>query len=764
MVSVTPEAPAGSQVALTRLGPAVTYRATLPGRAGSHTEWPTWCDPVVVQRLRDAGVERPWTHQAAAAGLAWSGHDVVLATGTASGKTLAYHLPALTWARAEAPRQRAGTLYLAPTKALAADQAARLEALAVPGVRAGVVDGDSSRDERDWARAHASLVLTNPDMLHRSVLPSHRRWREFLGGLRLVVVDECHLYRGLFGSHVAWVLRRLLRLAEAYGAQPVVMAMSATTADPQVATALLVGRGVVPVTQDGSAAGPRELVLADATASREHAGVGAWSARLLADLTSGGQRVLAFSRSRRGTEAVAAQAQRLLHDAGSSLRVAAYRGGYLPEERRVLERDLRSGRLAGVAATNALELGIDIVGMDAVLVGGWPGTRAAFWQQAGRAGRDTRAATAVFLAGDDPLEQYVVHHPEVLVDAPLERTVLDPFNPHVMGPQLCAAAGELPWRPAEVDACGAAVRAELDQLAAAGVLRARPDGWFWPRRESAAAETDIRGGGGPAVCLVEVDTGRLLGTVDAARAPATAHDGAVYVHQGVPFVVVRLDLDDGVALLLPAVGDYETVARSVAHVQMVAEQQRRAWGDADLVLGTVDVTSRVVSYQRRCVESGAVLAEVPLDLPEQRLRTIGCWWTVPDDVVAGAGLDPVQLPGAAHAAEHASIGLLPLFATCDRWDVGGVSTALHPDTGRLTVVVHDAQPGGAGFAARGFDAAGPWLSATRDHVASCACTDGCPSCVQSPKCGNGNSPLDKQGAVALLTALLAQQGRHARGR
>jgi DEAD/DEAH box helicase domain-containing protein len=757
VVSVTPVAASGTEVATARLGSAVTYRATLPGRAGSTTDWPDWCDPVLVHRLRQSGLEQPWTHQAAAATLVWSGQHVVLATGTASGKTLAYQLPALTWARTQTTRQRAGTLYLAPTKALAADQAARLHALAVPGVRAGVVDGDSSRDDRDWARAHASLVLTNPDMLHRSVLPTHRRWREFLGGLRLVVVDECHLYRGLFGSHVAWVLRRLLRLAEAYGAQPVVMLMSATAAEPHLAAQTLVGRTVVAVTDDGSPAGPRSLVLADASASREPAGIGPWSARLLADLTASGQRVLAFSRSRRGTETVAARAQRLLDDAGLPVRVAAYRGGYLPEERRALERDLRSGRLAGVAATNALELGIDIVGMDSVLVGGWPGTRAAFWQQAGRAGRDTRSATAVFLAGDDPLEQYVVHHPEVLVGAPLERTVLDPFNPHVMGPQLCAAAGELPWRAAEVDAYGAAVRAELDQLAAAGVLRARVDGWFWPRRESAAADTDIRGSGGPVVCLVELDTGRLLGTVDRARAPATAHEGAVYVHQGVPYLVVRLDLDDGVGLVVPAVGDYETVARSVAHVQMVSEQRRRAWGQAEMVLGTVDVTSQVVSYQRRCVESGAVLAELPLDLPEQRLRTTGCWWTVPARVIEVAGLDPARLPGAAHAAEHASIGLLPLFATCDRWDVGGVSTDCHPDTGRLTVVVHDAQPGGAGFAARGFDAAVAWLTATRDHVAACGCSDGCPSCVQSPKCGNGNAPLDKAGAVTLLTALLAQQ-------
>ncbi len=412
-----------------------------------------------------------------------------------------------------------------------------------------------------------------------------------------------------------------------------------------------------------------------------------------------------------------------------------------------------------MAATNALELGIDIVGMDAVVVAGWPGTRAAFWQQAGRAGRDSRPATAVFLAGDDPLEQYVVHHPQVLLAAPLERTVLDPFNPHVMEPQLCAAASELPLRPVEVQQLGAGVRAVLDQLAADGVVRARADGWFWPRRESAAAATDIRGTSAGTICLVEAGTGRLLGTVDRARAPATAHPGAVYVHQGVPYLVTSLDLDDGAALLVPAPGDEQTVARSVSHVAVVAEQRRVDWGDATLSLGTVDVTSRVVGYQRRARESGAVLADVALAMPEQRLRTTGCWWTLSPAAVAATGLSAARLPGAAHAAEHASIGLLPLFATCDRWDVGGVSTDLHPDTARLTVVVHDAQPGGAGFAARGFEAAAAWLTTTRDHVAGCPCPDGCPSCVQSPKCGNGNHPLDKAGAVALLTALLGQRRR-----
>jgi DEAD/DEAH box helicase domain-containing protein len=501
------------------------------------------------------------------------------------------------------------------------------------------------------------------------------------------------------------------------------------------------------------------VLLVDATTRRDGeggAGTQAWAADLLATLTEQDARVIAFVRSRRGTESVAGRAQQLLAERGVPPRVAAYRGGYLPEERRAIEADLRGGRLAGVAATNALELGIDLVGMDAVVVGGWPGTRANFWQQVGRAGRDGRPALATFLGGEDPLERYVVTHPEVLLGAPVERTVLDPSNPYVLEPQLCAAAGELPIRLEEAAVLGAPVRAALDRLTATGALRRRADGWYWPRRESAASSTDLRGGGGPAVRLVELGTGRLLGTVDHARAPATVHAGAVYVHQGAVFVVSVLDLDEAVALLVPTESEYDTAARSMAAMRIVEEQHRQAWGEATVSLGLVDVSSRVVAFQKRRWDTGAVLEEVPLDLPEQRLRTAGCWWTLPGGLVEAAGLTESRVPGAAHAAEHASIGLLPLFATCDRWDVGGVSTDLHPDTGRLTVVVHDAHPGGAGFAARGYDAARAWLTATRDLVAGCGCAGGCPACVQSPKCGNGNHPLDKHGAVDLLTVLLEQ--------
>lgn len=738
------------------LAERLTYRTQRPGRSAVTADWPGWADPVVVARLRDSGVSSLWKHQAEAANLVFAGADVALATGTASGKSLAYLLPAMTWARAAPLRRRATTLYLAPTKALAADQAAAVERLAVPGVRAAVVDGDATREERDWARRYADLMLTNPDMLHRSLLPSHRRWGELFAGLRLVVVDESHHYRGVFGSHVAWVLRRLQRVASAYGASPRVLLLSATMADPEQTARRLVGREVQAVAHDSSPAGPMDVLLADSTI--EAGGQQTLSASLLARLCEAGHPTISFVRSRRATEAVAGLADAELRRSGGEARVAAYRGGYLPQERREIERALRTRELMGVAATNALELGVDISGMDAVVVTGWPGTRAAFWQQAGRAGRDGRAAVAAFVAGSDPLEQYVARHPEVLVGAPLERTVIDPHNPYVAAPHLCAGAAELPWRPDEVETLGRDVAVVLDDLSAAGTLRHRRDGWYWPRRERPTDGTDIRGSGGTSVRLVELDTGRLLGTVDAARAAATVHPGAVYVHQGSVYLVTDLDLGESVAMLVPAAPDYDTSARSVSSVELGTEQARQRWGEAEVVRGLVDVTTQVVGYQRRRWDTGTVLAEIPLDMSEQRLRTAGCWWTLPDAAVERAGLSSRRLSGSAHAAEHASIGLLPLFATCDRWDVGGVSSARHPQTDQLTVVVHDAYPGGAGFAERGFEAAREWLTATRDAIASCRCTAGCPSCVQSPKCGNGNSPLDKDGAVVLLSELLVEAG------
>ncbi|MGD9525951.1 DEAD/DEAH box helicase [Pseudonocardia sp.] len=740
------------------------HAVRMPSRPARIVSWPGWVPATVREAFEARGLVAPWSHQIEAAELARAGHDVVVATGTASGKSLAYQLPVL--ARfAEDPRATA--LYLAPTKALAADQLRSVEALGLPEVRPSTLDGDTPTDARDWARQYARWLFSNPDMLHRSVLPRHARWARFLRRLRYVVVDECHGYRGVFGSHVALLLRRLLRVCARYGSVPTIVLASATIADPAPFAGRLTGRPVRAVTDDGSPDPGRVVVLWEPPLLPGSGGengapvrrpAGAEAARMLADLVVEDARTLAFVRSRRAAELTAIGAQRLLADAAPELvdRVAAYRGGYLPEDRRALEAALLSGELVGVATTNALELGMDVAGLDAVVVAGFPGTRASFWQQAGRAGRAREEALVVLVARDDPMDTYLVHHPGALIGAPVEGCVLDPANPYVLAPHLACAAAELPLTRADVDGVfgGPPAAAVLDDLVADGVLRLRPTGWFWPStQDRPAGSVDIRGSGLGQVAIVEAATGRMLGTVDAASAPATVHEGAVHLHRGESYLVDSLDLDTGVALVVAADPDWRTEARSTADVEVVRVLREQTSGPVRVSFGEVTVCSQVVAYQRRTAD-GTVLETVPLDLPEQTLRTRSVWYDVDEAALAAAGVPTARVPGALHAAEHAAIGLLPLFAVCDRWDIGGMSTAEHPHTGRPTVFVHDGHPGGAGFAERGHAVLGQWLDATRSAIADCECATGCPSCVQSPKCGNGNAPLDKQGAVLVLDVLL----------
>lgn len=738
----------------------------VPPREAVFADWPTWASADVVAAFVARGIERPWQHQAVAAEAAHEGTHVIVSTGTASGKSLAYQLPALTAIRdGRGPRgeRGAGVLYLAPTKALAQDQLTGLRELGVD-VRAVTHDGDSTREQRDWARDFGEYILTNPDMLHRSLLPGHQRWTAYFRSLRYVVIDECHHYRGVFGAHVSHVLRRLRRICALYGSSPTFILASATVAEPSIAGERLTGLPVLPVTADASPRGELSIALWQPPLTT-HAGengapvrraASAETADLLADLVSSDVRTLAFVRSRVGAEQVALTAAAELEEVDPSLpgRVASYRGGYLPEERRAIEASLRSGELLGLAATNALELGIDISGLDAVVLAGYPGRRSAFWQQIGRAGRGAGDALGILVARDDPLDTYLVTHPDALLGQPVEATVFDPANPYVVGPHLCAAAQELPLTEPDLPLFGPGAREILDNLVASGLLRKRPRGWYWTDRRRAADLADIRSSGGSQVQLIEAETGRVVGTVDAASSHASAHAGAVYVHRGETYLVHELDLEENVAVISRDDPGYSTFAREITEISIVAEREQVAWGECRLAYGDVDVTHQVVSFLRRRQPSGEVLGEELLDLPERTLRTSAVWWTVPASALEAAGLETADIPGAAHAAEHCSIGLLPLIATCDRWDIGGVSTASHPDTGMLTVFVYDGHPGGAGFSERGFRAAREWLGATLETIEACECDDGCPSCVQSPKCGNQNNPLDKQGAIVLLRLLL----------
>ncbi|MFE6956435.1 DEAD/DEAH box helicase [Streptomyces sp. NPDC057696] len=748
----------------------ITHTEHLPPRPGRHAVWPDRIRSEVIAAVQSAGIEHPWAHQALAAEHAMDGESVVVSTGTASGKSLAYLVPVLSRLLdgSEAPNGRGATaLYLAPTKALAADQCRSVKELSQPlgtAIRPAVYDGDTPVEEREWVRQYANYVLTNPDMLHRGILPSHPRWSSFLKSLKYVVIDECHTYRGVFGSHVAQVLRRLRRLCARYGSEPVFLLASATAADPAVAAERLTGLPVLEIADDASPRGELVFALWEPPLTDLHGEKGApvrrtataETADLLTDLTVQGVHSVAFVRSRRGAEVISVIAQERLAEIDRSLarRVAAYRGGYLPEERRALERALHSGELLGLAATTALELGIDVSGLDAVVIAGYPGTRASLWQQAGRAGRSGQGALAVLVARDDPLDTYLVHHPEALFEQPVESTVLDPDNPYVLAPHLCAAASELPLTDDDLPLFGPTTAELLPQLEDAKLLRRRTKAWHWTRRERAADLTDIRGDGGSPVQIVEAGTGRLLGTVDAGSAHTTVHDGAVHLHQGRTYLVKHLDLEDSVALVEEANPTYSTTARDTTAISVLETDIEVPWGEGRLCYGSVEVTNQVVSFLRRRLITGEVLGETKLDLPPRTLRTRAVWWTVTEDQLDAARVNPEILGGALHAAEHASIGMLPLFATCDRWDIGGVSIPLHPDTLLPTVFVYDGHPGGAGFAERAFHTAREWLTATLEAIASCECEAGCPSCIQSPKCGNGNDPLHKRGAVRLLRVLL----------
>ena len=808
----------------------------LPGRPERASDWPEWVHPLVRGAWARRGVERPWSHQREALDATASGADVVVATGTGSGKSLAAWTPLLSdlagagsTTRISAVHRRPTALYLSPTKALAADQCASLEALMEGGPRlasASTCDGDTPREAKEWARANADALLTNPDYLHHVMLPAHGRWTRVLASLRYIIIDELHHWRGVTGSHIALVVRRLLRACQRLGADPRVIMLSATVRDPALVGAAMTGRPATAVTRDGSPAGPRHLALwqgglvddgsgAEPSSSGALASpapfsspgdpasqgaladgdrvlgapvvrrsAGAEAAGLTARLVEEGARLLAFVRSRAGAEAVAAQVRDRLSSRGSPLagRVGAYRGGYLPEERRALEAAIRSGRVRALATTSALELGLDISGLDATVTAGWPGTRASLWQQIGRAGRAGRAGVSVLIASENPLDAYLVRHPEDIL-AEVEAAVIDPANPWVLAPHLCAAAAEAPLTEADSAYFGPGLADVVGALERDGLLRRRPAGWFWDatRPERPSDLTDLRGGGGD-VQIVD-PAGVVIGTIDEASADAHVFPDAVYVHQGRTYHVLSLSSVTGAAgpvgwgrapvgappLVAPLRPGDQRVAvveevrtplrtRASTHTSIAIRGVEASWTSPDGLLtwcfGPTDVSTRVTDYDLLRLPGLEFIRNTELAMPTRTLPTRSAWFQLERGAEAVLGIGAADLPGALHAAEHAMIAILPLIATCDRWDLGGLSTQSHDDTGRPTVFVHDAFRGGAGHTRSGYARAAQWIGAALEAVRECPCEDGCPRCVQSPKCGNGNEPLSKAGAVALLGFVL----------
>lgn len=747
----------------------IVHAETRPAREAVVEPWPDWVPPEIRAIFASQGVDVLWAHQAEALRLLELGENVVVSTGTGSGKSLVHQVPLLRslsegrTGSAFTGYRRPSVLYLSPTKALAADQLARLPN-DLHWLRAATVDGDNTREERNWARDHANVVLANPDVLHYSLLPAHEHWHRFFAGLRYVVVDEAHQYRGVFGSHVAQVLRRLRRVAAHHGASPQFIFASATLADPAANASQLLGLPVRAVVDDASAAGPFQIAFwqpplipgADDRPPTVRRSATNEAAELLAALVTAGFRTLVFVQSRAVAERLARSARERLEGShpGSGALIASYRSGYLPEERRELEAGLRTGELRGLVSTSALELGIDVAGLDAVISVGFPGTRAGLWQRFGRAGRAGAEGTGILIARDEPLDAHVVHNPESVLGAPLEQVVFDPNNPYVLGPHLAAAAQEVPLTEADLSIFGPRAAEGVEALTSAGLLRRRTNGWFWTSPDRASSLADLRSSGGQQVTIVEEATGRLVGTVDAGTADRDVHQDAVYTHLGQDYIVTAYEPDDHTALVREAEPNHTTMAHSDTSISIIDIEDSARWGPATVAWGSVEVRGRVTGFDIHERRTGRSLGQGELDLPERTLVTKAVWWSLPPALVANEFAES-RMAGAAHAAEHAAIGLLPLIATCDRWDIGGVSTALHPDTGQLTVFVHDGHPGGAGFAERGFLKLRKWLALTRSTISSCECVDGCPACIVSPKCGNRNEPLDKEAAVLLLDLLLA---------
>ena len=770
---------------------------TLPARHARTTTWPEWVPQALREGYRLTGTDPLYTHQAAAAEALHAGRHTILATGTASGKSLGIQLAGLAGTLGAPPGVHEGpqgvppdappagaagtVLYLSPTKALAADQLQALTHLAEAvgpmgpdgGIRPAAYDGDTEQQERRWVRQHANVVLTNPDMLNVGVLPNHRAWARFLARLQYVILDEAHSYRGVFGSHIALLMRRLRRVAMHYGAGPeskgpIFAGASATSGDPGASFARLIGSdpdAVTAITEDGSPHGPVDVYLWESSQALQTGEQNApikrsltvEAADMLTDLVVSGTRTLTFIASRRGAETIARIAGENLTEVDVALtdRVSAYRSGYLTDERRELESALRAGELLGVASTPALELGIDISGLDAVVVAGWPGTRASFFQQIGRAGRDGQRGAAFFIAGDDPLDSYLLDHPASIFEPGVEDAVTDPGNPHVAAPHMLAAAQELPLAPQDLEIFEPAGRWLVEALTEQGHLRRRPRGWFFGHNDVAATDwVRLRSDGGGPYTIVEAEDGAVIGEIGAAQAQPQTHPGAVYVHQGRSYVVEELDLEQHTVLVSRADPPFYTQARQSTSIEVLSAEESTFWGRYALHFGVVEVTSAVVGFQRKALGTSEVLSDEPLELPPSSLRTKAAWLTGPETQLAGAGVIPEHVPGALHAAEHAMIGMLPLLTSGDRWDIGGVSTALHADTEQPTIFVYDGHPGGAGFAERGYRRAAEWIRTTAETIRGCPCVSGCPSCVQSPKCGNRNSPLEKAAALRLLEDLL----------
>jgi DEAD/DEAH box helicase domain-containing protein len=729
---------------------SVAYRGYQPGAPAVYSEPPDPLHPSVLGALRAHGIERLYSHQATALSELAAGRDVLTVTPTASGKSLIYVIPTLEAIAAE-PSSRA--VYLFPYKALEQDQLGALDSfIAAAGLRgrvtAAIYDGDTPPRERTKLRAHPpGVLITNPDMLHMGLLAHHDQWRELFSNLKIVVVDELHVYRGIFGSHFHHVMRRLARICRRHGSAPRFIVSSATIGNPGEFASSLLGVPFSVVDGSGAPRPGRHFLFVNPVSGSPYTAA-TW---LVEQCVRAGLRTIAFTKARKITELLASWIAGTAPDLMT--RIATYRAGYLPQERREVERRLAGGDLMGVISTSALEHGIDIGELDVCILVGYPGSITSSWQRAGRVGRSDRESLVILVALPDALDQYFMRHPSEFFSREFERAAADPGNPLIASQHLICAGAEIPITEQDRDIYSPATLGMTARLASEGGLVADAGGQTWySLRRNPQRDVNLRSiGAGYTILAVEPE--RTIGTVDGVRAFIECHQGAIYLHQGQQFEVLELDRERRRILARRVERDYYTQVVSEKETEILEVLSSRCTPGYQVSLGRLRVTQEFKEYVRRRISDQQKISSHPLDLPPMVYETVGLWWEIPEAVREGATRAAFHFMGSIHASEHAAISLFPLLAICDRGDIGGISYPAHPQTGGSAVFIYDGYPGGIGLAAQGFERVETLLGRTRDLVASCPCEQGCPSCIHSPKCGSGNHPLDKAGARYVLEEL-----------
>lgn len=729
----------------------ITYTTEIPAEKPNYQWLKSPLHKALGDKLRGQGIKALYSHQAETIELVRQGKSTIVVTPTASGKTMCYNLPVIDHLL-NYPQGRA--LYIFPTKALSQDQRQGINEYNL-GIKAEIYDGDTLPEARMKIREESQIIITNPDMLHQGILPNHLKWHRFFQNLKYIVIDEIHYYRGVFGTQVGHLLRRLVRIAKSYGITPLFILCSATIENPKAHGERLTGVDLELVDKNGAPKGKQTFIFWQPPPMVSYLKEATWLLGKLVDLQV---KTIAFSRARQVTERIVKGCRQLLlsseGDNDSASRIMSYRGGYLPKERRQIEKALFSGEVHSVVSTNALELGIDVGHLDVCLIAGFPGTVASLRQQAGRAGRSGRESLVIFITVATPLDQYFSTHPQMLFAKPSEEALIDPENPYLLLEQLKCAAHEMPLSRDDLKMWGKAMTELVPILVEEGFLEKLDSQYYYLGQGYPAESINLRSCGGKTVQLREKGTNRLVGLVDTHKAINETYPGAVYLHQGETYLVTSLDLDQGIATIAKRPVEYYTMVKRDKETEVLAVLDEKIWQGMEVYYGQLRVTSRVKGFIKKHEQSGQVLGEETLELPEQVLETTGMWFALDSRREMMLKNHKYNLMGSLHAIEHGAIGLLPLIAMCDRNDVGGLSTNIHRATQKPTVFIHDGYPGGVGFSQQAYNKLEQLFKHTFQAISGCQCEDGCLNCIHSPKCSNFNQPLDKEGAVFLLKELL----------